>query len=162
MSLLSANISKAGNLTATTHLADYQPVVSGSDMSIQGTSSISGVAINSNGDIVLTSGASYYLECSGAALSTSNNGGNAGGTVRWYNQTTTSYVGQQSIWRNRPADGTRVNRMVVRCLILASDFGSNSTMTISLRNIVGSVYGSVKYGYNGAVTPPHVRIVRIA
>ena len=153
MTLVGSNVTKAGNLTATYHQCDGSSVSVGTDISIEGTSSISGVSIT-NGDAVLSSGASYYLEISGTIYNH-----NSSGTVRWYNQTTSAYVGQQSIWRNKPASGTRVNRMVARCLILASDFGSNSTMTLSPRTTAKS--GSALYESAG-YTEPHVRIIRIA
>jgi hypothetical protein len=152
MTFIGSNITKAGNLSTTYHQCDGSSVSSGSDITIEGTSSISGVSIT-NGDAVLSSGASYYLEISGTIYNY-----NSSGIVRWYNQTTSSYVGQQSIWRNSPASGTRVNRMVARCLILASDFGSNSTMTLSPRTTAKS--GSALYELAG-YTEPHVRIIRI-
>ena len=158
MTFIGSNITKSGNLTSTYHLTDYEPVTVGVDMAINGTSSISGVSITNN-DAVLSSGASYYLEFSGAQLSPTSTGGTSG-TVQWYNQTTSSYVGQQTILRNKPADGQRVNRMVARCLILAADFGSHSTMTLSPRTTAKT--GAAKYGYDGTVTPPHVRIIRIS
>jgi len=157
MTFLGSNITKSGNLSATYHTCDYVPVTAGVDMNINGTSSISGVTITNN-DAVLSSGASYYLEFSGAQLSPTFYGGTSG-TVQWYNQTTSTYVGQETILRNKPADGTRVNRMVARCLILASDFGSHTTMTLSPRTKAKT--GTAAYGYDGTVTPPHVRIIRI-
>lgn len=153
MTLLGSNITKAGNLTATYHQCDGSSVSVGTDVTIEGTSSITGVTIT-NGDAVLSSGASYYLEFSGAIYNYSSSG-----TVQWYNQTTSSYVGQQTILRNEPADGTRVNRMVARCLILSSDFGANSTMTLSPRTTAKT--GSALYELAG-YTEPHVRIIRIA
>lgn len=153
MTLIGSNVTKAGNLTSTYHQCDGSSVSVGTDVPIEGTSSITGVTIT-NGDAVLSSGASYYLEISGTIYNS-----NTSGTVQWYNQTTSSYVGQQSIWRNRPSDGTRVNRMVARCLILSTDFGANSTMTLSPRTTAKS--GSALYESAGA-TEPHVRIIRIA
>ena len=153
MTFIGSNVTKAGNLSTTYHTCDHDGVAVGVDVNINGTSSITGVVITNN-DAVLSSGASYYLEFSGAI---SNSGDS--GTVRWYNQTTSSYVGQQTILKNPAASNTRVNRMVARCLILSSDFGSNSTMTLSPRTTAKS--GSAVYGWNGNVTPPHVRIIRI-
>lgn len=153
MTFIGSNVTKAGNLSTTYHTCDIGGVAVGTDVNINGTSSISGVTITNN-NAVLSSGASYYLEFSGAIYDS-----NMSGTVQWYNQTTSSYVGQQTILRNRPADGTRVNRMVARCLILSSDFGSNNTMTLSPRTTAKS--GAAMYGYDGNYTPPHVRIIRI-
>lgn len=154
MTFIGSNVTKAGNLSTTYHTCDHDGVAVGTDVNINGTSSITGVTITNN-NVVLNSGASYYLEFSGGIL-----GYNTSGTVQWYNQTTSSYIGQQTILRNPPASGTRVNRMVARCLILSSDFGSNSTMTLSPRTT--AKVGSAAYGYDDAYSLlPHVRIIRI-
>lgn len=152
MTILGSNVIKAGNLTATYHTCDGTSVAVGSDITIEGISTISGVSINS-GNAVLSSGASYYLEISLAIYNY-----NTSATVQWYNQTTSTYVGQETVLKVSPAYQTRVNRLVARCLILSSDFGSNSTMTLSARTT--SKVGNALYEVAG-YTEPHVRIIRI-
>lgn len=152
MTYVGSNVTACSNVTATYHQCNGASPSAGSDIPILGTSQISGVTISSS-DAVLSSGASYYIECSGVKYAR-----NSVAFVQWYNQTTSAYVGQGAYWMNLPDRQLRVTRWVCRALILANDFGANSTMTLAPRTV--SLSGGGSYTLSG-YTEPHVRIWRI-
>lgn len=152
MTYVGSNVTATGNISATYHQCNGASPSAGNDIPILSASQITGVTISSN-DAVLSSGASYYIECSGVKYAR-----NSVAFVQWYNQTTSAYVGQGAYWMNLPDRQTRVTRWVCRALILASDFGANSTMTLAPRTV--SLSGGGSYTLSG-YTEPHVRILRI-
>lgn len=121
-----------------------------------GTPTISGLSISA-GKLVISSGASWYVEC---GLSVYSSSGNA--TIEWYNETDSAYFGQEAhigsstggIYKH-----LRQSRKVSRGLILSADFGANPTLTIYPR--VTSITGISSWALAG-YTEPVVRVVRIS
>ena len=107
---------------------------------IEALLTLTGVSIVS-GRFRLTSGASYYIEAATATIALQTSPRPAGGVyeVALYNYTTSTEIGQRMIV-NLPSTSpisldrsTRCTRWCTRALVLASDFGSYSTMDIELR-----------------------------
>lgn len=122
------------------------------------TPSMSGLSLSSN-KLVLTSGYSWLLECHLTVYSTSTSGGY---TAQWYNETDSSYEGQEAVCARHGSglrNQLRQTRKVCRALILASDFGSNSTMTLYPR--VTSETGTANLSLNATYGEPCLKIVRI-
>lgn len=120
-----------------------------------GTPSTTGLSISS-GKLVISSGYSWYIEC-GLAIYASN-----GQTViQIYNETSTAYVGQEAHCGSSGGGVhtyLRQTRKVARGLILAGDFGANSTLTVYPR--VTSISGISSWALAG-YTEPIIRVMRI-
>ena len=157
MSNLSVNTTHCSNVATDILICNTGNVSVDMVIGTSATPSTSGLSVSSN-KLVISSGYSWLLECHLATYSTSNVGGYI---ARWYNETDSAYVGQEAVCiRNNSGlrYELRQTRKVCRALILASDFGSNSTMTVYPR--VTSETGSAALalaGYN----EPCLKIVRI-
>jgi len=129
---------------------------------------LTGVSVVS-GRLRLTSGASYYIEASTATYGISRPV-NGVYEVALYNHTTSTEIGQRLII-NLPSTSPattdkspRCTRWCARALVLASDFGVNSTMDIELRVVACSPLGSTWFvSFEGSPLEgtPQVSIVRI-
>lgn len=129
---------------------------------------LTGVSVVS-GRLRLTSGASYYIEASTATFGI-NRPVNGVYEVALYNHTTSTEIGQRLVI-NLPSSSpattdksTRCTRWCARALVLASDFGANSTMDIELRVVACSPLGSTWYvSVEGSPMEgtPQVSIVKI-
>ena len=110
---------------------------------------LTGVSVVS-GRLRLTSGASYYIEASTTTFGI-NRPVNGVYEVALYNHTTSTEIGQRLVV-NLPSTSPattdkskRCTRWCARALVLASDFGANSTMDIELRVVACSPLGSTWY-----------------
>jgi len=110
---------------------------------------LTGVSVVS-GRLRLTSGASYYIEASTSTYGI-NRPVNGVYEVALYNHTTSTEIGQRLVI-NLPSTSpattdksTRCTRWCARALVLAADFGANSTMDIELRVVACSPLGSTWY-----------------
>lgn len=122
------------------------------------TPSMSGLSLSSN-KLVITSGYSWLLENHLTVYSTTNDGGY---TAQWYNETTSAYIGQEAVCARHNSglrNQLRQTRKVCRALILASDFGANSTMTVYSR--VTAEVGTCNLHLNATYGVPTLKIVRI-
>jgi hypothetical protein len=158
---LSNNINRVNNvemdvlacLTSSTYVA-------GGALVINGPTTVTGVSISSD-KLVLSSGASYVIEY---ATQGYNPSVNWVGTLQWFNETLDTYVGSVVVLPVAFSGGmllytSRITRLVARALILASDFGANSTMTFYPRVLTVTSAGSTTFPTGGA--PPSVQVIRI-
>ena len=158
MSNLSVNTTHCNNVATDILVCDTGAVSVGMNIGTSVAPSISGLSLSSN-KLVITSGYSWLLECHLAVYSTSASGGY---TAQWYNETDAAYVGQEAICERRNTglrDQLRQTRKVCRALILASDFGVNSTMTLYAR--VTAEIGSASLSLSATYGEPCLKIVRI-
>jgi hypothetical protein len=159
---VSVAISRADNveadLLACATSANY---VVGNALPITGAPSITGASLSSN-KLVLASGASYVIEYSlQIYVATYNHYAR----VQWYDETNSAFVGNEAQvsqgdtkWAFRFA---RITRPTARALILASDFGANSTLTLYPR-VTATTSSSAQTHYNNTYAPPTVKILRIS
>lgn len=158
MSNLSANTTHCDNVATDILVCNTGAVSVGMVIGTSVTPSMSGLSLSSN-KLVLTSGYSWLLECHLFVYSTSTSGGYV---AQWYNETDASYVGQEAVCArhgNGLRNQLRQTRKVCRALILASDFGANSTMTVYPR--VTSEAGVANLSYTSTYGEPCLKIVRI-
>ena len=157
MSNLNSFLTHASNVETDILTASGTPGV-GNYLITSSTPTISEIALNS-GKLELDSGFSWLLECHLSIYSSSN----CTAGIQFYNDTTTSYVGQIAyVGRNASGVETilRQSRKVSRALILASDFGANSTMVIAPK--VVSISGSISAWNLAGYTNPVLKIVKIS
>ena len=157
MSNLSANTTHCSNVVTDILVCNTGAVSVGMNIGTSVTPSMSGLSLSSN-KLVITSGYSWLLECHMTIYST-NQGSY---TAQWYNETTSAYVGQEAVCA-RHGSGLRYQlrqtRKVCRALILARDFGSNSSMTVYAR--VTAETGTANLSLSATYGEPCLKIVRI-
>ena len=157
MTNLSVNTTHCSNVASDILKCNTGGVTVGMTIGTSVTPSMSGLSLSSN-KLVITSGYSWLLECHLTLYSTSTSGAY---TAQWYNETDAAYVGQEAICARRNTGlryQLRQTRKVTRALILASDFGANSTMTIYPR--VTAETGTAALSLSG-YGEPCLKIVRI-
>lgn len=162
---LSVSISRANNVEADLlACATSDNYTVNNDLPITGTPSITGVSLSSN-KLVLSSGASYVLEYSLQIYSSTYG---IYGRVQWYNETDAVYMGNEAQISQGNAPGwgfifTRITRPTARALILASDFGANSTLTLYPRVTASSLSSATThFSTPNIYAPPTVKILRIS
>ena len=159
MSNLSANTTHCTNVDTDILICNTGNVSVDMVIGTSATPSISGLSISSN-KLVISSGYSWLVECHLSVYRSS--GGIAGYVARWYNTTDSAYVGQEAVCTSNSSGlryELRQTRKVCRALILASDFGSNSTLTVYPR--VTSETGSAALSLSSTYGEPCLKIVRI-
>lgn len=157
MSNLSSATTHATNVATDLLICNNQAVTVGMVIATSVAPSIPGLSLSSN-KLVLSSGYSWLLECHLAVHSSTNDGGY---TAQFYNETDASYIGQEAICARHGSslqNHLRQTRKVCRALILANDFGANSTMTIYPR--ITSETGTTNT-YLTNYSEPCIKIVRI-
>lgn len=135
-------------------------VSAGTRITITTTPTMTGVSKDSNGYIVLSSGASYMVEAS-LAFFRPGEGSSAYSFVQWYNSTDSVYIGQESVIRTLDwfSENTRVCRFVCRALILSGDFtGASMTIYPNTKSTSGS---GAAYGLTNFLSPS-VQVWRIS
>ena len=150
---------------------DTSPVASvPRQISIEPGLSMTGLSIV-NGRFRITAGASYYIEASTSFIGL-NRPSNGVFEAALYNTTTATEIGQRLVC-NLPT-GTpartdlspRATRWCARALILAGDFGANSTMDIEFRVVACSPTGSTWYSSYEQTSPSegtsHVSVWRVS
>jgi hypothetical protein len=158
MSNLSANTTHCSNVATDILVCNTGAVSVGMNIGTSVSPSMSGLSLSSN-KLVITSGYSWLLECHMTIYSTSTDGSY---TARWYNETDSAYVGQEAIcarYGSGLRNQLRQTRKVCRALILASDFGANSSLTVYAR--VTAESGSANLSLSATYGEPCLKIVRI-
>jgi hypothetical protein len=134
-------LGKAQSSTNRVSSVPTQVVLLGSGLTSSRTSVVSG-------RLRITSGCSYYLEAALGVLAL-NRPANALLDVAWYNTTTSTEIGSRLYARvgsdQTVGTASRSSRWAARALILASDFGANSTMDIELRAVACSPLSTTWY-----------------
>lgn len=157
MSNLSANTTHCTNVASDILKCNTGAVSVGMVIGTSVSPTMTGLSLSSN-KLVITSGYSWLVECGLTVYSNTTNGSY---TAQFFNETTSAYIGHEALC-GRVSTGLRgylrQTRKVSRALILASDFGANSTMTVYAR--VTSETGSCALSLSG-YGEPCLKVVRI-
>ena len=156
MSNLSANTTHCTNVATDILVCNTGAVSVGMNIGTSVAPSMSGLSLSSN-KLVISSGYSWLLECHMTIYSTDT----GSYTAQWYNETNSVYVGQEAVCARHGSglrNQLRQTRKVCRALILASDFGSNSSMTVYAR--VTAESGTANLSLSATYGEPCLKIVR--
>lgn len=158
MTNLSANTTHCDNVATDILVCNTGAVSVGMVIGTSVAPSMTGLSLSSN-KLVISSGYSWMLECHLTVYSMSQSGGY---TAQWYNETDSAYVGQEAVCARHGSglrNELRQTRKVTRALILASDFGANSTLTVYPR--VTAEVGVANLSLSATYGEPCIKIVRI-